>query len=267
MSMIKLLHISDTHFGIRDFQKEQPRVVKAIIEAAHQHVGDIPDICVFSGDLAQQGDPNEFGMGTRWLKELLTPWPDCFLFVVPGNHDIARPLDENKKKQAKKFCRAAHHNEGDYEAWFKNISEDVDLLENFKQWHGKIRDNRQLPLISDWSQSSLGCYKPIIIQGIEIHFIGLNTALLSCDDDDKEKLVADITFLNEALRKADPKNSLVIVIGHHPISQNKERWLVDWNHKALETLLLQATGAHLYLHGHLHTQTGGTLSLSNVSSG
>ena len=161
MSMIKLLHISDTHFGIKDSEKEQPRIINEIINAAHMHVnntGDIPDVCVFSGDLAQQGNPEEFGMGTRWLKELLTPWPNCLLFVIPGNHDIARPTDEHEKNQAEKFRRAAYHNKDSYRNWYNNISEDFGLLENFKQWHERIRQNGEppLPLISDWSKSPLG---------------------------------------------------------------------------------------------------------------
>lgn len=87
---------------------------------------------------------------------------------------------------------------------------------------------------------------------------GLNTALLSCEDNEQRRLVADIKYCNEALLNLNPETTLSCVVAHHPwiardpAKEWSEYWFVEWNRKDIETRLLQQTGAHLYLHGHMH---------------
>lgn len=89
--------------------------------------------------------------------------------------------------------------------------------------------------------------------------------MLSCDDDDQGKLVVDIGALNSRLKEIKSRDQLVILVGHHPIGKcSEEQWLAKWNDEELQNLLMQSSGPHLYLHGHLHKTAGATM---NVSSG
>jgi 3',5'-cyclic AMP phosphodiesterase CpdA len=71
---IRLLHISDIHFGI-----ENP----SALAAASGFVAETPfDLLVISGDFTQSGHHAEFRSASAWLAGLLGP-----RLMTPGNHD------------------------------------------------------------------------------------------------------------------------------------------------------------------------------------
>ena len=83
-----LLQISDTHLGA-DWEGVDPdesvlRAVEAILA-----LDDRPDALLVSGDLTQNGTPEEYAR----LRELLAPL-DLEPHVLPGNHDLRGPLRE-----------------------------------------------------------------------------------------------------------------------------------------------------------------------------
>ncbi len=83
-----LLQISDTHLGA-DWHGLDPdecllRAVEAILDLSQR-----PDALVVSGDLTQNGTPEEY----QRVRELLAPL-DLEPHVLPGNHDLRRPLRE-----------------------------------------------------------------------------------------------------------------------------------------------------------------------------
>src|SRR5882757_137643 len=83
-----LLQISDTHLGA-DWEGVDPdesvlRAVEAILA-----LDDRPDALLVSGDLTQNGTPEEYAR----LRELLAPL-DLEPQVLPGNHDLRGPLRE-----------------------------------------------------------------------------------------------------------------------------------------------------------------------------
>jgi 3',5'-cyclic AMP phosphodiesterase CpdA len=75
--MLKLLHISDLHFG-RHFV---PEVGEALLDGAHALK---PDVVVVSGDLTQRAKEREFAAARDFLARL----PQAALVIVPGNHDV-----------------------------------------------------------------------------------------------------------------------------------------------------------------------------------
>jgi len=83
--MLKLLHISDLHFG----PPYLPKVGEALLESA-QRVS--ADIIVASGDFTQRAKPEQFAAAREYF-DLLPPAP---LVVCPGNHDI--PLYRVKER-------------------------------------------------------------------------------------------------------------------------------------------------------------------------
>ena len=83
-----LLQISDTHLGA-DWEGVDPdesvlRAVEAILA-----LDDRPDALLVSGDLTQNGTPEEYAR----LRDLLAPL-DLEPHVLPGNHDLRGPLRE-----------------------------------------------------------------------------------------------------------------------------------------------------------------------------
>jgi 3',5'-cyclic AMP phosphodiesterase CpdA len=75
--MLKLLHLSDLHFG----PKYLPHVGEALLRTAAELD---PDIIVVSGDFTQRAKRGQFSEARAFL-DCLPPTP---LVVTPGNHDI-----------------------------------------------------------------------------------------------------------------------------------------------------------------------------------
>jgi 3',5'-cyclic AMP phosphodiesterase CpdA len=118
MSFVTLLHVSDVHFTPpdpkADPKKEQPRITEQLVKDAHQFAREhniVPDILAFSGDLTKRGAQKEFELGEAWLKKLRAPWPNCRLFVVPGNHEVNRPGGEEDMAKACYSLRSAYYDE------------------------------------------------------------------------------------------------------------------------------------------------------------
>lgn len=73
--MIRLLHLSDVHFGAVD-----DRLLPPMLALAH----DLrPDVTVISGDLTQRARPAQFAAARAFVDQLPGP-----VLVVPGNHDM-----------------------------------------------------------------------------------------------------------------------------------------------------------------------------------
>tara|TARA_B100002003_G_scaffold145962_1_gene135160 strand:+ start:670 stop:1455 length:786 start_codon:yes stop_codon:yes gene_type:complete len=73
--MMKLVHLSDLHFGAHDDQ-----VVCNTLDAISSHN---PDMVIVSGDFTQSGTSTEFQQARQFLQDLQVPF-----FCVPGNHDV-----------------------------------------------------------------------------------------------------------------------------------------------------------------------------------
>jgi 3',5'-cyclic-AMP phosphodiesterase len=84
-----LLQISDTHIGAEWDRPETPDECLAAALAAVGALRQAPDALVLSGDLTQDGTPEQYAR----VGELLAPL-GLEPHVLPGNHDVRGPLRE-----------------------------------------------------------------------------------------------------------------------------------------------------------------------------
>lgn len=70
-----ILQFSDVHFGC-----EHKHACEAALEYAHARK---PDLVLITGDITQQGFPDEFAAAGEWIQRMPEP-----TFVIVGNHDV-----------------------------------------------------------------------------------------------------------------------------------------------------------------------------------
>ena len=245
--MVTILHVSDVHFGLHDSTNNGPIVTDALIRAAHAADWK-PDLCVFSGDRANKGKPEELDLGRAWLAKLVAKW-NCPLAIVPGNHDLDRSA------ATKKVLRAASHHADAYDDWREDLRADTTRFAEFLTRFQNDGVSGDIDLFLQWDDALFHGLGKGSFGGTPVTVIGLNTALLSCDDHDavegktsEGKLVVDLASLNAALSDCT-EEELVLVVGHHPTVG----WLAPWNARELRVALGRKTkGAHAWLHGHVH---------------
>lgn len=75
MSRLRILHLSDTHFGT-----ERPPVVDALLQLT---AAQSPRMAILSGDITQRARRAEFAAAAAFLDCLEVP-----VMALPGNHDI-----------------------------------------------------------------------------------------------------------------------------------------------------------------------------------
>lgn len=264
---LKVLHLSDVHFGITDPHGKQDGVVNGVISAIHgyldKHEG--PDLLLFTGDLTQKGTKSEFKKVTVWLKRLYKhkKMADCAFFVIPGNHEVKRPAKKDiyESMALREF---ASRDIKSFEKYKKEIYANTNTFNNFLNWHKEFKAKTDINILSNWGiNDSNKCQisnAEISLNKIDVKIIGLNTALLSCDNADINKLVVEPRILNQQLNDIDVNKTLVFVLAHHPVDKlNNELWLAEWCSKELHKTLVRANGPHVLFHGHVHEMSGNSI--------
>jgi hypothetical protein len=237
---IHILHVSDIHFGCPDPNEHQPRIAESVEKAVREFPGKI-DFVVFTGDLSHSALPDQFQRGEDWLIKL-SAITGAQIILVPGNHDINRAAAscstlKEMRKSDKEFAETA-------KAPLKNFAH----LSAFCEWFKQAKEDQEV-FLNDWTDINSATVDLVstTVRGMPIHFLCLNTAIVSFENGEKGKLCADVAGINRKLMQVDASKGLVVAVGHHPLS-----WLIKWNAAEVSKILLQETGAHIYLHGHMH---------------
>jgi UDP-2,3-diacylglucosamine pyrophosphatase LpxH len=198
---------------------------------------------IVSGDLAFSGRASEYNLVTTFLDDLrkvLGVERRC-VFLVPGNHDVAR------KTQQLSFYGARHKfdSAGNAEE-FLSIAEERDSLlrrlDNFVKFDREFCADQQ----RQFTEDKLAYFATLSVDALPIGIAGLNSALLCGDDYDEGLLVVGdrpIIDLLEIIHSADIR--LLVGVLHHPLA-----WLRDFDQQMIEERLVPQ--CDLMHRGHLH---------------
>ena len=243
---IRILHLSDVHFRASKAGDADP-VLGAFADFVKKDVKDeglAPDLVVISGDLAFSGRDEEYALARGWLDGQL--WPALpsrmqrhRLLLVPGNRDVDRSTVSpgvrsmqdgllNKRTQADIAALLGGDHDRD-----NMLRRHAAYMEFVAGWYG---EPQPLP----WWQ------RVIEIRGTRLHVVGLDTAWMSCGDEDRGRLLLGRYQLTQTVMTEQAKSAAwCIALLHH-----FWEYLAEFDHHAARRDVHQH--CDLPLRGHLH---------------
>ena len=242
------LHISDIHFRASDAWRDSS-ARDSLLDYLQEHLATraAPDFIFCTGDIAfgEEGSQplaDQYSAAREFFSHLLkrTQVPRERLFVVPGNHDVARKA-VNKVAEAGYRQRAKRYWEHDREinaSLAGETHEYVDALRRlaeyrsfFQQVCPHVQINKHLHYVHRVQTAA-----------IEVQILGMNSAWC-CNGSEEHRDVWVGAKAQVSLLKKD--DSLRIGLIHHPL---------EWITKSDSTLLEGRMGkdVHILLHGHEH---------------
>lgn len=252
---LTFLHLSDLHFGQARGEAsqhfDQERVTRLLLNDIVSVADKLgaPDAVLVTGDIAFSGQDHEYVAAMDWLEHLcktLRVETDR-LWLVPGNHDVNRRevLDHYVPRVIHESLRKnpAHLSQVLLEHSDAQEKLKATLLPKFRAYATFVEKLRRPMFTASapfWTQRIDSALGPVVV-------IGLNTCLLSYDNDDAPSTLALGAGQLERLFREIPDNALVVVLGHHP-----PEWLCDGSS------LVQYLQKHpnVLFTGHVHDQGG-----------
>ena len=247
--VLNILHLSDIHFKyqlegtIHDLDHDVRNELAIDVKRLTRQTGQVSAIVV-TGDVAFAGKAADYDVAKTWLASLCKEI-GCeieHVWVVPGNHDIDRA-------GITEFVRTAQN------SIQETTLDKIDRrIRQFVHEDPIGEDVLKRPLTEYYKFSSIyGCrpehgslswdYELKLDMGYSLKLIGLNSALVSNENDDKTNrpLVLGQAQLNLPRRQG----RIYVSLCHHPVS-----WLKDGDnvHEKL------CSRASLQLFGHEHDQ-------------
>lgn len=260
-SRFSWLHLSDLHIGMKSHQWMWQNVKHQVYEDFRylRSVHGKWDVVIFSGDLTQKGEVEEFSQLTIVLKEIWGVFAETnfqpYLFVVPGNHDLVRPsaLDPVKLALDNWWDTPKLRNA----FWTKDgagIRSALSLyFKNFEEWKTQLKD-AGIPLLEGTEGAIPGDVASVFSSGeLSVGLVGLNSTWLQLDGEDHKGQLHVDPFQLSSVTGGDATGwakgqNLNLLVTHHPL---------DWLHSESLKVFNQEIdvsgrfGAHLY--GHMHT--------------
>lgn len=207
--------------------------------------GFVPDFVFITGDIANRATKQEYKtFRTDFLNPLREAlggkgWDGCIM-AVPGNHDVERSKNTTFDRSAP-LAAANRFFDPDKQG---KVIRDI-ISPRFKAYRqGAVAD-----IPSDWISNSEGAFSERFnIRGVHVGVVGINTAWLSKDDEDRYQLTPGIPLVDAALERVKDCQ-VCFVLGHHPL---------NWLHEESTQRLRALFGQHsvIYLHGHMHQADG-----------
>lgn len=242
---IRILHLSDIHFRSGRAWDADP-VLRKLVKRVRDDVqsGLVPDLVAFTGDLAFSGAADQYETATGWLQDQLWPvlgpdLPHDRLLIVPGNHDVDREkVRRGSRHTQQELLEKANQHE--IASVLQHDDDRADMLARHAAWSAFVETWFGTPRPFCWSQRDLA------IRGTRLHIAELNSAWMSCSDQDYGRLLLGRYQLNQAVQTAQAEDAdWRLVLMHHPWS-----YLAEFDQDEARAIVHQH--ADLVLRGHLH---------------
>lgn len=246
---IRWLHLSDFHTGKQPYEQEFS--AKMLIEhiTKQKESGIQPDLLFITGDVANTGGPDEF---KTFADNIIFPVVELYgsefidrIFIVPGNHDLDRDVNDGFSKDKFGATDSPYFHPTE-----QSLGKRKMLVERF----AAFRENIPLESCAALSSEVGAIAVERDVKSHSIGIVGVNTAWLCDGIKDKEALTPGIALLRDALKTVE-SSEIRFVLGHHPLD-----WMHPLHRPAIQSVL--AANQAIYLHGHMHAE-----SFSNVLHG
>ncbi len=254
---IKILHISDLHFGIKPSKETSKgelikrettisKLIKNLKDYLLKNSEWKPDILVITGDIGYAGINDDYESAKKWLKELISVLqiPQDNVITCVGNHD--RYIGEIERFHPKTIEESDN-------LWYKNYEDTFKGFINFsKTFLEPFELNDQKAYLSGYRD----------IMGIK--FLVLNSARYAHGkNEDKGNLFLgwpDVNLMTDENLLPEPENlensNITIVLFHHPKEWLHNEVINEFKgHAATYNFLAQR--CHIILSGHSHAEKVG----------
>jgi len=269
-TLLTWLHLSDIHVGAGtaahrwDQKLVMAQLATDLEKLSQDERTPRPDLVLITGDLGFSGaylSPDEYDQLGTWLDGIQHVFGlkrSSFHFV-PGNHDVDRSIaqDDDHAKDLVNALRRQGKKGNRIEAAIENASDLAVLcnrLNAFRKFQLRYQPASPRGVLDDlcWSRS----LSPA--GGVNVHLVGLNTALLCQDDHDQGKLRIGKFQIEPLLGSTTPGAELVIALTHHPIE-----WLADRD----DIAGWFRNRVHIHLWGHVHGHANDSLRHGGAEHG
>lgn len=237
---MRWLHLTDIHVGRPD--QAQSNALNGMVEAIRIAADGTPfDALLLTGDLAYSGRADEYALLDDLVIKPLQQdslFEKAALLMVPGNHDI--------DCDAALPCPWAELDRHRQTKWFANDSDGQRVRAPKMAGHSAYSNYlAQARLLGVNPLERCSSANEITTSNYSYTFISVNTASFSyIGKSDKDLAPAPVGAITAELQ-ASPRDSLKIVLGHHPIS-----WFLHATQQPFRSALLEYRA--IYVHGHLH---------------
>jgi predicted MPP superfamily phosphohydrolase len=237
---LRILHLSDYHE--RAAKEPDPAERHYVFgENWQKNVMDIftdcdrtapVDLVCFTGDLAFSGREDEYAEAAKFLDDLLTKLkvPRERFFVVPGNHDVDRTINNPTWE---KFRTSLHQADArKISKWIAgraaplgfDANEADHIIERQRAYRTWLKDfGRDVLLPDPKTHPRLGYRQTVQLERLPfpIHVIGLDSAWLAGDDADagKLRLTTDQVMRLANDEQGKPLAGFRLALIHHPLEQ------------------------------------------------
>lgn len=258
MTSLNLLHLSDLHQGVQGQAWLWPNVREQVyddLRKLHERSGPW-DIVLFTGDLTQRGNKEQFdalgvtlaGLWNHFASLGSTP----VLLAVPGNHDLVRPPP--KHPTVKAMATWEDDSEVREDFWRDQESPYRAIVGDAFAPYGAWTESHTLPRPKEYAAGLLpGDFAATVAKGsVRVGVIGLNSAFLHLTDADYTgKLAVDVRQIQGACG-GDPAEwararDICLLLTHHPPD-----WLGVSGLQALRCEIAPPGRFAIHLFGHMH---------------
>lgn len=236
------LHISDIHLREKTGWAQDIVLSKMLEDITNRYGTKRPDLVFVTGDIAFSGNAKEYELAEEFLKKLCEriSLPKEHLFLIPGNHDIDRELEEDAFLGARSSLLAMT----DVDKFFEKEGRRRTIFA--RQLAFRKFANRLAPA-PIYSESSYCHCRIVSIGAIRVRvFLVDSTWLSEGGEHDATKLLVGERQVLDLTKIGSPQgDTLTFALMHHPFS-----WLREFEQVAIENLIIEH--ADLCLRGHVH---------------